>query len=140
MMKYCTIIAHDLSYQYIGLNARNAMTFCSQCILFFSIRKSLRSFVLSWGNTSLVTLFNLPKFELISLDHWETVLGTSSETRWRKKDKNLRVLHFLLVFLRIYSTVAKLFCQRVIENTLVYSTKEKKSLKIFLWRVIFLSH
>ena len=53
------------------------------------------------------------------------------------KGQKLRVPHFLLVFLCLCPTISKLLLQWVIENTLVYSAKEKKSQNIIRWRSYF---
>jgi len=125
---------------YIGLYARNAMTFCPHIFSFFFVTKLLRNFALSSRDAPLATLFDRIRFKLILLDLYGTVFKISGETRWRQRTKNLRVRLFFFVFLRINYIIAKLFSHRLIENTLVYQMKKNNSQRKFLLRMIFVSH
>ena len=82
---------------------------------------------------------NLWKYEVIWKSHLKIRAKIDDVTRWRKKDKMLRVTCLFFIFLRMCAVLKETFYRRFVADSLKYPTQKKILQTDFLfWRGITL--
>ena len=69
---------------------------------------------------------NLWKYELVWTSRLKIIAKIDDVTRWRKKDKKLRVTWLFFISLRMYAVLEETFYGRFVADSLRYPTEQKQ--------------